>query len=64
VISYRALWYIFTKGKKIMGKTDTNYSVGAEVASAHYRGGIFPSFEVQGSVIKANGKEVQPSPRR
>lgn len=29
VISYRALWYVFTKGKKVIGKTDTNYSVGA-----------------------------------
>jgi hypothetical protein len=29
VISYRALWYLFTKGKKVVGKTDTNFSVGA-----------------------------------
>ena len=27
--------------------------------SSQYRGGIFPSFEVNGSVIKANGKEVR-----
>ncbi|ELR14969.1 ATPase, AAA domain containing protein [Acanthamoeba castellanii str. Neff] len=57
VISYRALWYLFTKGKKVVGKTDTNFSVGAEIVSSQYRGGIFPSFEVNGSVIKANGKE-------
>ncbi len=29
MISYRALWYVFTKGKKVVGKTDTNFSVGA-----------------------------------
>jgi hypothetical protein len=45
------------KGKKVAGKTDINMPVAAEVNNTQYRQGIFPSFDITGSVIKANGKE-------
>eukprot|EP01089_Gocevia_fonbrunei_P020660 TRINITY_DN7748_c0_g1_i1.p1 TRINITY_DN7748_c0_g1~~TRINITY_DN7748_c0_g1_i1.p1 ORF type:complete len:638 (-),score=104.34 TRINITY_DN7748_c0_g1_i1:125-2038(-) len=56
VISYKSLWYLFPKGHKVYGTTDDGHKVGAEVVSTLYMAGIFPCFELTGSVIKANGK--------
>jgi len=57
LMTYQGLWYLFDKEKKVAGKTDINMPVAAEVNNTQYRQGIFQSFDITGSVIKANGKE-------
>jgi len=64
VISYKALWFLFTKGKKIVGTTDDGNKLGAEINSANYVQGIFPTFDIQGSIIKANGKQFYTTTHR
>eukprot|EP01088_Endostelium_zonatum_P016653 TRINITY_DN458_c0_g1_i1.p1 TRINITY_DN458_c0_g1~~TRINITY_DN458_c0_g1_i1.p1 ORF type:complete len:673 (-),score=224.38 TRINITY_DN458_c0_g1_i1:70-2088(-) len=64
VITYKALWFLFTKGKKIVGTTDDGNKLGAEINSANYVQGIFPTFDIQGSIIKANGKQFYTTTHR
>eukprot|EP01090_Pellita_catalonica_P002471 TRINITY_DN12044_c0_g1_i1.p1 TRINITY_DN12044_c0_g1~~TRINITY_DN12044_c0_g1_i1.p1 ORF type:complete len:459 (-),score=85.44 TRINITY_DN12044_c0_g1_i1:33-1409(-) len=55
-ITYKALWYLFVKDKKVCGYNDSKQLVGASVVTTAYSTGMFPCFNLNCSVIKANGK--------
>lgn len=48
-ISYNALWYLFSTGKKVWGR-DVGLIIASEVKTAKYMRGFFPGFLITGKV--------------
>lgn len=58
-IGYSQLWYIFQKGKEILG-TEENAIIGAKITSTGYTNSTFGSkFVISGQVILTDGKEFK-----